>query len=167
MTETNLVVLTGCCDLETIAHAILAIKPLYLDGDTWMHKDKCDSLANSPMIELRNNLVGTGLRQLYQTDSGNGALMLATLLENSPDDRALVEEYVKAASLRFGVPCRHEEKIKPPTPGYSDTIIKIDDAVFNPARLVSTCGVMKRKDKDIHLSYILDSPGQLGLWNGD
>jgi hypothetical protein len=45
-------------------------------------------------------------------------LIHATFLDNTPGDRALVEAYVKAVSLRFGVPCRHGEKGQPPMPGY-------------------------------------------------
>jgi hypothetical protein len=174
VTETNLVVLTGWFDLESMAHAILAIKPLYLDGDNWLHKgvsstDECHSLTNSKMIELRNNLIGMGSPHPCQADSGNGAhLMLAALLSNSPDDRALVEEYFKAVPTRFGVPYKHGEKIKPRTPGYEDMIINIDAAVFNPGRTVSAYGAMKRKGKDIprrphRLSCILDSPEQLEI----
>jgi hypothetical protein len=119
------------------------------------------------MTELRNNLIGMGFPHHCLDDSGNGAhLMLATRLDKSPDDRALVEEYFKAVSPRFGVPCKHGEKIKPRTPGYEDMIINIDAAVFNPGRIVSAYGAMKRKSTDIprqphRLSCILDSPGEL------
>ena len=78
----------------------------------------------------------------------------------------LVEAYVKAVSLRFGVPCKHGEKSQPPTPGYDDTIINIDTAVFNPSRIVTAYGTMKRKGTDIpkrphRFSRILESPGRL------
>jgi hypothetical protein len=143
MTDTNLLVLTGCCDLEAIAQAILATKPLYINGDTRVYKGKDYSLVNSQITEHRNNLTRAGIPQLCQTDSGDGAQLVAKVLENSPDDRALLEDYVKAASARFGMPCKHGETIKPPNTRLEDAIIEIDAAVLSPARLVSAYHPMK------------------------
>jgi hypothetical protein len=156
VTETNLLVLTGCCDLEAIAHAILAVKPFYFDGDSWTHKNGCHWLETDQMIQLKSNLIGRGFPNLGPSDSRTCALMLAT-----PDDRALLEEYVRAASVPFGVPCKHGEKIKPQVPSYEDAIIKIDAAVSNPARLVSAYGTTK--GQAISLSCILCSSGPLGI----
>ena len=162
------------CDTTTKDHDIIAIKRIYLDGDPWRRKgisstDEGHSLAIAKMIEVRDYLTGMGFPHPCLADSGNGAhLIHATLLDNTPDDRALVEAYVKAVSLRFGVPCKHAEKVKPPSPGYDDTIINIDTAVFNPARIVTAYGTMKRKGTDVpkrphRLSRILESPGRLRI----
>ena len=100
-------------------------------------------------------------------DSGNGAhLTHATLLDNTPEDRALVEAYVKAVSLRFGEPCQHGEKGRPPMPAYDDTIVHIDTAVFNPSRIVTAYATLKRKGtatpkRPHRLSRILESPRRL------
>jgi len=153
-------------------HEILAINRMYLDGDPWRSNGfpsryECHSLTSSKKIEVRNYLIGMGFPHPCQADSGNGAhLMLAALLNNSPDDRALVEEYIKAVPPRFGVPCKHGEKIKPPSPGHDDMIINIAAAVFSPARIVTTYGAMKRKGTDIprrphRISCTLNSPGEL------
>jgi len=162
------------CETTTKDHDIVAIKRLFLDGDPWRRKgvsstDAGHTLAITKMIEVRDYLIGMGFPQPCLADSGNGAhLIHATLLDNTPDDRALVEAYVKAVSLRFGVPCKHGEKMKPPTPGYDDTIINIDAAVFNPSRIVTAYGTMKRKGTDIperphRLSRILESPSRLEI----
>ena len=104
------------CDTTTKDHDIVAIKRLFLDGDPWRRKgvsstDEGHSLAISKMKEIRDYLTGMGFPRPCLADSGNGAhLIHATLLDNTPDDRALVEAYVKAVSLRFGVPCKHGEK---------------------------------------------------------
>jgi hypothetical protein len=162
------------CDTTTRDHEIVGIKRLFLDGDPWRRKGVSStaeghSLAITKMIEVRNYLIEMGFPHPCLADSGNGAhLIHATLLENTPDDRALVEAYVKVVSLRFGMPCKHGDKAKPPSPGYDDTIINIDTAVFNPARIVTAYGTMKRKGTDIpkrphRLSRILESPGRLEI----
>ena len=51
------------------------------------------------------------------TKGWNGShLMLARLLDDSLNDGAIVKECFKATSLRFSVPCKHGERIKPWTP---------------------------------------------------
>jgi hypothetical protein len=166
------------CDTTTRDHDIVAVKRLYLDGDPWRRKDVSSTdeghwLAITKMIEVRDYLIGMGFPRPCLADSGKGAhLIHATLLDNTPHDRALVEAYVKAVSLRFGVPCKHGEKVEPPRPSYDDTIINIDTAVFNPARIVTAYGTMKRKGTDVpkrphRLSRILESPSQLEIVERD
>jgi hypothetical protein len=55
VTDTHLIILTGRFDLESIAHALLASKPLYFNGDPWTYTDKCHSLANSQKIRLQTS----------------------------------------------------------------------------------------------------------------
>ena len=160
------------CETATTDHDVVAIKRLYLDGDPWRRKgvsstDEGHALAISKMREVQGYLSGMGFPGGCLADSGNGAhLIHATLLDNTVDDWALVEAYVKAVSLRFGVPCQHGEKSRPPSPACDDTIIHIDTAVTNPSRIVTAYGTMKRKGtatpkRPHRLSRILESPRRL------
>jgi hypothetical protein len=172
----DLVALVGnrirACGTTTTDHDVVAIKRLYLDGDPWRRKgvsstDEGHALAIRKMREIQGYLSEMGLPGGCLADSGNGAhLIHATLLDNTVDDRALVEAYVKVVSLRFGVPCQHGEKGRPPMPAYDDTIVHIDTAVFNPSRIVTAYGTMKRKGtatpkRPHRLSRILESPRRL------
>jgi hypothetical protein len=160
------------CEATTKDHDIVAIRRLFLDADPWRRRGissthEGHSLAITKMKEVSEYLIGMGFPRPCLADSGNGAhLIHATFLENTPDDRALVEAYVKAVSLRFGEPCKHGEKNQPPTPGYDAAIISIDPAVFNPSRIVTAYGTMKRKGthtpkRPHRLARILESPGRL------
>ena len=157
------------CDTTTTDNDITAIKRLYLDGDPWRRRgisstDEGHGLAIARMREIQDYLSGKGFPDGCLPDSGNGGhLIHATLLENTAEDRVLVKAYVHSVSARFGVPCKHGERRSPPSPAYDDRIIHLDPVVYNPARIVTAYGTMKRKgssrpERPHRLSRILNSP---------
>jgi hypothetical protein len=169
VTETNLVVLTEWFDPEAEAHVILPNTPLYLKSDTWMPEgvsspDERHSLAISAIVEPRNGLMGVVLSNLCQAERLDGApLVLRNLLDNSRHGRALLEKYVRAASIRFGAQCDHGETIYPSIPGFVDMVIKFDH-LLDPCQIVRSYRAMKRELADRlppEFSRILNSSGQL------
>jgi hypothetical protein len=100
--------------------------------------------------DIRLVLTEEGWPEPILADSGNGAHLLYRVdLPNDEESSKLTERVLKALAARF-----------------SDITVKIDEAVFNAARIVKAYGTISRKgdnlpDRPHRLSRILDVPPEL------
>jgi uncharacterized protein (DUF927 family) len=122
---------SGDADIESLRWMLIDFDPVRPSNVCATHAEK--AAAKAKMEDCRGYLLGLDWPEPVVADSGNGYHLLYPIeLPNHKAARNVIKHILKRLSQRF-----------------SDSLVKIDESVFNPARITRLYGTVNRKGENL------------------